>query len=262
MLAAAVTWLSLSAGPSAQRQVHQIAEDARKTADLGMLEAGKFISFGREVATLYAEEVTAAGVLRNVFVQRRQGEQVVVIVAKSATRKNDPDTGVSVLTFVDGERYEGVPGSRQFRVMRFGEHGIPFEPGATQARALEIGARTIAELLAEPSPEHIAELQWRASAPLTLLVLALLAVPLSRAQPRQGRYSNLLVAVLLYMIYSNLLGASRVWLEKATLSPWLGLWWVHVVFILLAVLLLMQQNRQFRRLFSPAATATAGQAQP
>lgn len=258
VLAGVVTWLAVTAGPGAQRQVYLIAEEARRSGDLGMLEAGRFISFGNDQATLYAEEVAEDGTLTNVFVERREGDRVAVIVARAASQRTEPDSARKVLTFYDGERYEGVPGSPAFRIMRFREHGIPFELGSGEARELDIEARTVADLLDELTPAAMAELQWRVSVPLTLLVLTLLAVPLSRAQPRQGRYSNLFAAILLYMIYSNLLGASRVWVEKEAIPPWLGLWWVHLVFVALTVLMLLQQNRVFRRLFhrTPVASQT------
>jgi lipopolysaccharide export system permease protein len=76
----------------------------------------------------------------------------------------------------------------------------------------------------------------------------LIAVPLSRAPPRTGRYNNLAAGVLLYIIYSNLLAASKVWVEQEVISPWIGLWWVHGLFCLFAITLLLRQNHMFRRM--------------
>lgn len=250
MLAAIVGWLSLEAGPAAQRQVLKIFDEAKKSADLAMLEPGRFISFGKQKAIVYAERVSAEGNLSNVFVQLRDGDEVTVIVAAEAGQRSDPASGRKVLTFYRGERYEGVPGSREFKIMRFAEHGIPFE--SKPARPGDVGpeAQTLVELLDAGTPAAMAELQWRASVPLTLLILCLIAVPLSRSQPRQGRYSNLAIAVLIYITYANLLGAARVWLEKGQVEPWLGLWWVHAIFLLLALSLLQLQNRYLQRWLS------------
>jgi lipopolysaccharide export system permease protein len=258
ILAVVVGWLAMEVGPQAQREVKGIFDAARKSADLAMLEPGRFISFGKERVIIYAEKVSPEGDLSNVFVQRRQDDKVVVIVARSAGQRNDQKSGQKVLTFQDGERYEGVPGTREFQVVTFKEHGIPFEVSASQSKELGPEARSIRELFAELNLEAIAELQWRVSIPLSLLVLTLIAVPLSQSQPRQGRYNNMAAAVLIYVIYTNLLAASKVWLEKGVIQPWLGLWWVHLGFILLALIMLQHQNHYLQRLLGGRITPAEG----
>jgi lipopolysaccharide export system permease protein len=249
ILAGAVGWLSLEAGPYAQREVIKILDEAKQTADLAMLEPGRFNSFGKQQAVVYAERVADDGTLQNVFVQLRRNDKVTVIVAEQAGQRNDAETGRKVLTFINGERYEGVPGEREFQIMQFAEHGIPFEVAISRPGEIEPEAQSVSELLQSPSPASMAELQWRVSVPLTLLVLCLIAVPLSRSQPRQGRYANIALAILIYIIYSNMLGASKVWVEKEVISPWVGLWWVHAAFLLLAAGLLQHQNRYLQQLF-------------
>ena len=250
LLAFAVAWLALEAAPAAQRQVQAIAEEAKKTADLAILEPGRFLSFGSSQAILYAEEVNEDGTLSNVFVQLRKEDKVIVVVAESAGQRNDLENSRKVLTFINGERYEGVPGSNEFQVMKFAEHGIPFEIRESKSRDLNIEARTLNQLLDDMDSASIAELQWRLSVPIQLLILTLIAVPLSKAPPRQGRYNNLIAGILLYIIYANLLGASKVWLEQEKIPAWLGLWWVHLLFILFAVYLLMKQNMMFARIWA------------
>jgi lipopolysaccharide export system permease protein len=87
-----------------------------------------------------------------------------------------------------------------------------------------------------------------------LLVLTLIAVPLSKAPPRQGRYNNLALGILVYVIYTNMLGASKAWLEGGSISPLIGLWWVHALFILFATTLLMWQNGVFRRILAAGSS--------
>ena len=74
-----------------------------------------------------------------------------------------------------------------------------------------------------------------------MLVLALLAVPISHSQPRQGRYARLLLALLVYIIYVNLLGAGRSMIGSGALASWAGLWWAHLLPLLLAWWLLRRQ---------------------
>ena len=106
----------------------------------------------------------------------------------------------------------------------------------------EPSTRTTAELLGSRDIPALAELQWRLSTPIAAILLTILAVPLAKANPRQGRYSKLLVAVLAYVFYVNLLGAARVWLEQGRTPPVFGLWWVHVLVLALALLVLFVQN--------------------
>ncbi|MGI9309245.1 MAG: LPS export ABC transporter permease LptF [Gammaproteobacteria bacterium] len=249
-LASLVALLSLQIAPSAIRTVEVISDRARQEATLGILEPGRFISFGGIGAVMYAESVSADGRLENVFVQRRRDELVEVIMAEAADQTTDEESGLRVLTFYNGKRYEGVPGEYEFRLMQFAEHGIPFELPDADASDLEHESWSTAELWGSDDPFAVAELQWRLSVPLTLLVLAFLAVPMSKSAPRQGRYSNLAAGLLLYIMYINLLGASKVWIEQDEVPAVVGMWWVHLLFIVFGTILLLRQSGFFARLFS------------
>ena len=155
------------------------------------------------------------------FVQRRNGDKVEVIVADEAWQE-DAGNGVRVLTFARGHRYEGQPGDARFRLVEFAEHGIPFELPASGPVKLEPEARSTAALLASSDPADRAEFHWRLGVPLTLLVLAILAVPLARTEPRKGRFAGLASAVLVYLIYANLLAAGRGWLERGQVPEVVG----------------------------------------
>jgi lipopolysaccharide export system permease protein len=89
----------------------------------------------------------------------------------------------------------------------------------------------------------LAELQWRISTPLSALLLALLAVPLSKTNPRAGRFGRLFVGIMLVVIYNNLLSVARGALSKGDISPWLGMWWVHLLAAVLVIILYRQQFR-------------------
>jgi lipopolysaccharide export system permease protein len=206
------------------------------------MEAGRFVVFGEADAVVYAEAVTADGHLRNVFVQRRpEGPAVEVIVAAEAWQREGDDPDIRILTFANGRRYEGEPGSPRFRIVEFQEHGIPYRLPPGDPIASEPEAQSLRSLVRSGEPAAVAELQWRLSVPITLLVLTLLAVPLARASPRQGRYAGLGAGVLIYISYVNLLGAARVWVQREQVPAVLGLWWVHAVFMLAALVLLARK---------------------
>ncbi|CAN5120158.1 LPS export ABC transporter permease LptF [soil metagenome] len=240
LLVAGVAWLSLALGPQAAVDVRQIRDRAAREVGLENFRAGQFIRAGAGDAVFYAEGVSEEGGLQNVFIQRRNEDRVEVALAQSGELRTDRDRRMLVLR--EGQRYEGVPGERQFRIVRFAEHGIPLESPEAEAGEADAELLPTVDLLDSSDAARIAELQWRLSMPLSVLVLALLAVPLSRTRPRQGRYGNLAFAVLIYIVYSNLLGAARVWTEQQILPPAIGLWWVHVLVLLLTATLLMQQT--------------------
>ncbi len=236
-LALLVGWLALIVGPEAIREAERIGAEARRQVDLAAIEPGRFIASGSEGAVIYAEDVENDGSLTNVFVQRSDAEGVEVVLAERGFQRPSDDPDRRFIVLENGRRYEGRPGSPRFRIIEFAEHGIPYTLPSVEEPELDPEAMPLPMLLDDPGPDKVAELQWRLSVPLSVLVLAFLAVPLSRAQPRQGRYGRLAIGVLLYIIYFNLLGAGKVWVEQETTPLWLGVWWVHGLFVGVALAL-------------------------
>ena len=147
----------------------------------------------------------------------------------------------------DGRRYEGVPGERNFRIVEFAEHGMPVRVVKRQNEAPPVETKSLAMLAGSTDPEDRAELQWRISSPLSLFVLALLAVPLSSSRPREGHYAGLGAGILVYITYLNLLSVARAWVEREQVADWLGVWWVHALLGLLGIILLGRQSGWFVR---------------
>lgn len=250
-LVAGVAWLAMDVGPKALTAIERVGVEARRQADLASIEAGKFTSAGADNAVVYAEEVSGNGEVRNVFLQRRTaaGEVEVVIAERGRQRDaDDPDTRFFVL--YDGRRYSGIPGTTEFTVVEFAEHGIPYRLPDVSDPELEPRAMATTDLLGSRDPQQLAELHWRLGVPLSTLVLAILAVPLSRSQPRKGRYARIAVGLLVFIIYFNLLSAGKAWVEQGAVPPAIGIWWVHGLMLIFALGLLAVQNRVHRRLFA------------
>ncbi|NBC23312.1 MAG: LPS export ABC transporter permease LptF [Gammaproteobacteria bacterium] len=247
-LALLVGWLSLDLGPQALREVQRIAAAAEQRVDLSAIEPGRFTSAGKGDAVIYAERVDRDGSLTNVFLQRRAGGALEVVLAEKGSQRPSADPGTRYIVLENGRRYEGRPGERQFRIVEFAEHGIPYKVPAPREPDFDAEARSTEELLASSDLQAAAELQWRVSVPISALLLAFLAVPLAKSRPRQGRYGKMLAGVLVYFIYFNLLGAAQVWVEQGELAPSIGMWWVHALILLLGIVLLGAQNGWFWRL--------------
>jgi len=248
-LALGVAWLSIEGGPRALTAVDRIGAEARREADLASIEPGRFTVFGPDSAVVYGESVTADGVMEHVFMQRQiENGQVEVVVANRGEQveSDDPDTRLLVLH--EGRRYEGIPGTSRFRIVEFAEHGIPYPLPSLSAPDPRPRAMTFRELRTSGELEHIAEMQWRLSIPLSTIILAILAVPLSKSRPRAGRYGRIGIGLLVFIIYLNMLSAAKAWIEQATITPSLGLWWVHGCVLLFAAILLAFQNGWHRRI--------------
>lgn len=243
LLAALLAWLALDMAPRASAEALRTKRAAQREAEVGILEAGRFKAADGGTIVFYAERVTPEGALENVFIQRRAGDVVQVAVATRGEQRLDRATGERTMVLYDGERIEGVPGTTSFRILRFAEHGIPIRTSEAPAVDDDPAARATAELLVSDDPRDVAELQWRLSTPIAAILLTILAVPLARVNPRQGRYGKLLVGVLAYVVYANLLGAARVWLEQGRVPMALGLWWVHGLLLVVAAAMLLRQHR-------------------
>jgi lipopolysaccharide export system permease protein len=229
--------------PQADSEAQLLRQSALKEAQFGQLDAGRFKSFSGGDAVFYAERVDAEGILHNVFVQRESAGRIEVALADTATYSKAAGNGVHLVTLFNGRRYEGVPGQDDFRVTEFREHGIPISAPADVAGTQDPDTKPSRELLGSDAPSDVAQLQYRISTPLMALVLTLIAVPLSRLRPRQGRYARVGFAIVVYYVYSSLLYAAKVWLEKGELSPAIGVWWVHAVALGLGLYLVVRQAR-------------------
>ncbi len=163
-----------------------------------------------------------------------------VIYAKQAHQQYEPDKGGHFLVSNNGYRYIGKPGEADFLIIKYGTYAVRV-PSAEEAINISQDERSmsVADLLARyhQYKNYAAELQWRISIPLQTLILALLAVPLSRTRPRQGRYKPLLPAVLIYLVYANVLFAAREWVKTGTLNIYIGMWWIHILLFLVAIYL-------------------------
>ena len=248
-LAAGVAWLAMDVAPGALVAVERIGMEARRQADLASIEPGRFIGAGSDGAIVYAENVRGPGRVENVFLQRREESgKVEVVVAERGEQQNsaDPDTRFFVL--YDGRRYEGVPGTSSFRIMEFGEHGIPYRLPSVEEPVPEPESMSTADLLTPATLAEAAELHWRIGVPVSTVILAVFAVPLSRSQPRQGRYGRIAIGLLIFIIYFNLLSAGKAWLEQGSVPQALGLWWAHGLMVVFALAMLAAQNGWLRRL--------------
>jgi len=245
-----VAWVSIIGGPWALTSVERIGAEARREADLSSIEPGQFTVLGPDHAVVYGRSVTPEGFLEHVFMQRQVEDGVIeVVISERGEMVESEDPDVRLLVLHDGRRYEGEPGTTEFRVIEFAEHGVPYRLPSLLTADPKPRAMAFVDLVGSRDPEHIAEFQWRLGVPLSTIILAILAVPLSRSQPRAGRYGRLAIGLLVFIIYLNMMSAAKAWVEHSAISPALGIWWVHAAVLLFALGLLAVQNGYHRRMF-------------
>ena len=234
LMAIIVGLLALSIVPDVLSGRYQLEQKAKVTANTTGLVAGSFKESQKGDWTFYSQGVSEeTGQLQNVFIEIQRQPKPLIFRAERGHFEVDPRSGDKYLILEDGYRYEGDAGDLDFVIAEYASHSLLVEKGGQQQYREKAKATATSVLWERGSNEDLAEIQWRISSAVMTVILGLLAMTLAHPGPRQGRYAGLLPAVLVYIVYSNLLGVTRAWVEKGEIAPWLGLIWVHLLMLLI-----------------------------
>ncbi len=246
---ALTTWLSLGLQPWAAGEIELIVmEQKQNAAELVGLQPGRFNEYSSGDLVFYVETIDRErSEMHNIFIQNREHRGLGLITAASGHHTYDPKSGDHFLTLKDGRRYEGHPGSADYVIAEFVSYTLRIAESAV-LKQNERDARPSDELYRSPDLADRAELWGRVSYPVSLITLALIAIPLSRSTPRQGMYGRMFFAFLVYFVFFNLQVVSISWMQKEVTPEWLGIWWVQGVLLLLAGFALALDSRWMRRL--------------
>lgn len=253
LVALLVAWLSLGLAPQGVAEQMRILNEQDALTEFDTLVPGRFQAMKDGSRVTYTEELSKdRGELAGVFISEKRfsregGKErgITVLVAQSGRQEIQAD-GSRYLILENGYRYDGNPGQADYRAIQYDTYGVLLPKPAVSVEVSEREAVPTRELIGSDKARLQSELQWRLSLPLLVFVITLLAVPLSRVNPRQGRFLKLLPAILLYMTYLGLLIATRGALDKGKIPPELGLWWVHGVFLLIGLALLYWQSLRLK----------------
>jgi lipopolysaccharide export system permease protein len=237
LVAALVGVISLYGRPWAYRQSYQIEADAQAEFDIRKIEPGHFIELQDAKYVLFARGVDRKrGKLSEVFLQTESGNgaraRVQVIYAREAYMPPVQLGEARSFEFRDGYSYSLDPGGSQDTTVKFGQLSIPI-PGIEKDTSYRRKAEATMVLARSAATKDVAEYQWRLSTPLATLALALLAVPLSRSTPRQGRHMSFILAIAAYTGLFILTSAARNWVGDGKIPPIPGIWWVYGLPLLL-----------------------------
>lgn len=209
---------------------------------------GRFHAFMHDRWIFYVADVNSDRTeLKDIFIAEQpalalENKDWSVLTARSGKALLDSESGNTYVHLFQGKRYQGKPGENEYSVIAFESYQRLIEETIPQRGLYYHRSMPTAMLFSNPMPSNVAELQWRLSIPITTFVLGLLAVPLSRVTPRKGRFSKLFVGILSAIIYFNLLTMAKRWVEAKVLPVSVGVWSVHILFIIFALILLLQAS--------------------
>ena len=253
LVALMVAWLSLSLAPQGANQFQLLLNKQDALTEFDTLEPGRFQALRDGTRVTYTEQLSDDRInLGGVFISQKnvnsdkKDRGISVLVAEKGRQEIRPD-GNRYLILDNGYRYDGNPGQADYRAIKYDEYGVLLPKPDVSDEVTDRDAMTTRSLIGSDDIRSRTELQWRLSLPLLVFIVALMAVPLSRVNPRQGRFLKLLPAILLYMAYLSILIAARGALEKGKIPPALGLWWVHAIFLAIGLGLLYWEPLQLKR---------------
>jgi lipopolysaccharide export system permease protein len=224
--------ISLWLKPLGERQVETLLGDQNNLTEFDTLVPGRFQTLASGKRVTYTEGISDEGELTRVFINEYKEAAVdeprnaVTVIADSGRTQVD-GAGRRFLVLKNGRRYQGKPGQKNYQAIEYEEYGQLVDSGAAIKTKKRRTAIPTSELFGATDARAVSELQWRIGVVLLIPVIALLAIPLARVNPRQGRFTRLVPAMILCFVYIVALSGARTALEKGDLPLGLGLWWIH-----------------------------------
>jgi lipopolysaccharide export system permease protein len=242
IVAVLMLWLQ----PKTEGYKRQVLIDAASSSPLERIAPEQFTTLPNSPLVFYAENLSRDHQrLENIFVAQRANTANAqgalgwdIVVAREGHQQIDPKTNDKFIVFEQGYRYSGIPGEGAFQVSQYKTYGVRIEQNAIpEDKRPETYATPTLIKVRHTDPKFEAELQWRFALPISTMILAIIALALCKVDPRQGRFAQLFPAFLLYIAYINLMFVGRAWLQKGVIPAEIGLWWVHVLMGMIALLL-------------------------
>jgi lipopolysaccharide export system permease protein len=236
-----IALLSLVLSPWALSQADEFKRRLDSRDDVAAATPGAFRESKQADRVFFLEDVDVEKKrVGNIFVQSVQNGKEGTMVAKEGFQETAPN-GDRFLVMLNGTRYEGIPGQADFRIVEFERYAMRIEPVELRQERPNLKAYSTRYLLQNPTSWNMAELEWRIGFPLSALILSLLAIPLSYVNPRAGRSLNMITAVVIYMVYNNMISVTNSWVGRGKISAASGLWGIHL--LMFAAMLVLFYHR-------------------
>jgi len=243
---AVIAALSLFISPWAAQMSGQYATKLESRDDVTRVTPGVFGETANKERVFFVESVSGqSNEVHNVFVSSVQQGKGGVSMSRTG-RTETAANGDRFIVLEQGRRYEGAPGDPQYRITEFDRYAARIETRENAQPQREQKTLNTWALIANPTKENLAELLWRVGIPVSALVLVLFAIPMSFVNPRAGSAANLALALLTYVVYSNLISVSQARVAQGRLDFSIGSWIVHAVMVGLLVFVFAQRMQLIR----------------
>jgi len=237
-----VALLSFFVSPWASKKVEDYRVELESRDESSSMSPGTFKESKDEERVYFTESFDKLGnVIKNVFIQSVQHQKTGILVADHGWRFT-AENGDHFMMLEDGNRYQSTPDTAEISATEFEGYAIRLETKEVAAKPEKVATIPSDVLLASDAPRDKAEIQSRFALPISTFILALLAIPLSFVDPRAGRSLNLMLAIFIFIIYTNSISIFGAWITQSKLPAEIGLWPVHIAFALLTVYLLYRRN--------------------
>ncbi len=245
-VAAIVALLSFHVRPWAYAQAYRLEAKARTHLGTSKIEPGHFYRLPGEVGVLLATGANShKGELEGVFLYNRQGSQRRIITAQKAHLADLKTGALEHLTFQNGHLYRLGNQQADF-ISRFGRMILSPRPPPPLSLEDKRKATATFDLIHSSNPVFQAELQWRLSTPLSVLLTGFIGLVLGARGAHRSRALKLLAAAILYGVYYNLAGMARNLMEQGLVGTAPGIWWVPLLFAMGLLITLFQPARLWR----------------
>ncbi len=239
-----IAFLSLFVTPWAVSKGNEFKAQIKSKDELSTITPGVFKESANAERVFFIESFDELGnVVKNIFVQTDDKGKLGIIVAARGYREIAENQDHFVV-MEKGRRYEGEKDSAAINSTSFERYGIRVQQKRVAAEPASTQALSNTELLQKHTPANIAELHARIALPISALILALMAIPLSYVDQRNGRSTNFMMAILIFIIYNNMVSIMQAWLLQKKISLLFGLWPVHIIFVLLVFYLFYRRIYQ------------------
>jgi lipopolysaccharide export system permease protein len=240
-----IALLSLVLSPWAMSQVEELKRRLDSRDDVTAASPGTFRESKQADRVFFIENVDVGkNRVGNIFVQSLQHGKMGTMVAKQGMQETAPN-GDRFLVLLNGTRYEGAPGQLDFKIVEFERYAVRIKAAEARQRPVPVDSLPTLQLLQNLNSWNMSELERRLSFPLSALSLSLLAIPLSFVNPRAGRSLNLIMAIVIYMLYNNLISVTNTLVGQGKISPVIGFWGIHVLMWVVMVLLFYRRMSVF-----------------
>ena len=236
--------LTIYAVPWAKQQKSFAEDETVNASEFSFITEGKFESFKNGEIVFYASESSQVDIegeqnMEEIFIYVSNESKPIVVLASEATKYTDSDNESIYLRLKNGVRYEGLPGDENVNILDFDRYDLEIVSGEVQkslSNFSEIEEKTTIDLILQGGKLANAEIQWRLSQPISILILSIIGVFLGKTSPRTGKGVNLLFGVIIFMLYNNGLLVAKNSIESGQLNPYLGLWSIHILLVLFMII--------------------------